>query len=736
MCCNHFLFFFLCVLQSELAKRSYLRAKDHSNIARIREIEGDYSGAVRVLTRANRRLQALESAQMYEKQGHVLEVDVSTFQLANQYAKFFIARRDEVHLRKVLSYVDDPFVRVAHLKKGRLYRMAVEEYIKSDKMKEAVELILAQEMYDQGLQLARERKEVKKGGMKLESLFQIHKSTAKIYHSRSSKGDKDFTPIVEVLANTGHEGDPAAKAKAKLLMGIVQENSSLCHDALRMYQNPPLSDMVGGLEAYNEMVKLKKTEGSVQMIASQCFQAKELSTLFVAKSAKAVKILKSAMEFYHLSHLENVYLLPKSQDIWFGNLHSLASIKDKPVDENGLIRLDPEKVHKALEARFSNFVNEWVEKTVLVKQLKEKLHSYRYHRELSKDQTLTRYHEGLPTHVTSDYIVTIDMSMKLATIIPGCFDNQLLAKLVPNIFSPLFSFCVPLSKANRAIVDKCLTVQDSLKSDVHYFLENRFLFKPNVDELFDAWKCSCLINSVVDMEHELEEFAAKKGPGTTPEQEKSKFWLFIDRKGKPSYHYFFSYLLKAYRLIRESCQVIGSMKIIFHCFLSVIGRRPGLRKKTSICNIISVTNICSTALIALLSMDNPTLSLLLPCYYKNQCHLFDILNAQDNSHFWLLSACSRQIYDLSNERLARLVTESTDLLCKLVSYLVGQFCEHYNVLEIVVSGKEESWLVHTLVNLLVLLSNIRLLSKDNTAFVSENLERMESIIRVGIKLEG
>ena len=743
-----------------MAKRSYLRAKDNTNIARIREAEGDYSGAIRVFVRANKRLHALESSQTYEKQGHVLEIDVTSFQLANQYAKFYISRRDEANLKKVLSYIDDPFVRVGHLKKGRLYQMALEEYVESGKHKDAVELILAQEMYDKGIEMATGRKEVKKAGMKLESLFQLHRAATTLYYSRNTKATSNkqqqqqqqqqqpsFNKVVELLTIVGRDSEPVSKAKARLLIGVMEEMSSLCHEAMNIYSSEPLNDIIGSIEAFNEIVKLRKTSDSpVRVIANLCFQAKELSSLLVSKSPKATQIHKLAIQFYHLSHLEDVYLLPKSQDIWIGNLHGTCCIKEQPFDENGMIRLDPERVHKTLSTRFSGFVKDWTEQTALVKRLKACLSSYPFHKYLSTDQQITSFQEGFPHNLTTEYIENINICMKLSTTIPGSFDNRFLAKLVPNMFSPQFMFCVTIVRENCNIVQKCYSIQESLKSDIQYFLDDRSLFKPNVNELFDAWRCSCLVKSVVKMEQRMEGFALKRGPSSSETP-----WLFVDKKGKPTYHYFFSYLLRAYSLIRESCQVIGSIKIIFNCFLAVIGRRPTLRKKTSMYNLLNVVTICSTALITLLSVNDPKLSLLVPYYYSNQCKLFDGLNIQESNQFCLLTACMKQIQDLKNDRLkderskgerlkgdrlSRLIIESSDLLCKLLSYMVGVYCDHYNVLDSIIRSKDEHVLVHSVVLLLVLLSNIRLLSDDNVSIVSESLDKIQSIIRLGIKQEG
>ncbi len=689
--------------------------------------------------RANRRLQAIEHAQAYEREGHVLESDISSFQLANQYAKYFVSHKDETNLRKVLMYVDDPLVRVAHLRKGRLYRMALEEYVQFGSVKEAVELILAQEMYEQGLEMAKGRKEMKTG-MTLEPLFHLHRATARLYHTRNSSktGGKSLGSLentIEVLSSVGRDSEPAAKAKAKLLLGIYQGKPALCSEALKLYQNPPLNNAVASMEAFNEMIKLKKVDSSVQMIARQCFQANELSSQFISKSAKSKPAQKMAIEFYHLSHLDDVYLLPRSQDIWLGNLHAVSVIKEKSLDENGMIRLDPDKVHRVLSNRFSGFVKEWAEKTNLNRRLREQLQSYSYHKELSNDQLVAKYHEGFPHHLTTDYIVAIDLAMRIATIIQGSFDTQHLAKLVPNLFSPVFCYGVPVARVNCNAIFKCPTVQSSLKSDVCYFLEDRCLAKPHVDELFDAWRCSCLVNGVAEMEKQMEDYAAKKGPGA-PEQEKTKAWLFVDKKGKPSYHYFFTYLLKAFRLIRESCQVIGSLKIIFNCFLAVVAKRTALRKKTSIFNLVTITNISTTALVALLSIHNPDTGLLVPYYYKTQCQMFDALNIQDDNDYYLLSACAQQIHELRDDRLTRLVTESSDLLERFLSFILGEYFDYCNVLDMVVTGKEEPWLMHVVVNALVLLVNVRMLSKDCSPFVSESLERLESTIKFGIKREG
>ena len=729
------IFFLLSIflpLQTELAKRCFIRAKDHANIARIRESEGDYSGAVRVFVRASRRLQAIECAQAYEKQGRVLDADVSSFQLANQYAKFYVARRDEANLVKVLSYIDDQVVRVAHLKKAKFYGLALDEYLNSGKFKEATRLILAQEMYSKGLEMAKKSKDAK-----LQSIIHLHRASALVFHTKGSKAVSyaSASDIIEALENLCNITDPpnSTRSKAKLLLGIIQEKHTLCEEAMNLYR--AAADAIGSLESFNQVVKHRHNVSN-SLAVSQCLQAYRLSNSIVANSAKSDPVLKAAMEFYHFTKLvENVYLLARSQDIWLGNLNSQASIKDNPIDENGMLRLDRSKVQHILSNRYSGFVKDWAEKISLVKKINENLLLYPYHKELINNKAVTTYHEGFPPQKTTEYIEVVNMALKMSKLVLASFDERQLSRIVPNIFAPGFAFCIPISKGNRIMVNKCQAIKESLTLDVDYFLGDRQLHKPDVDELFDAWRCSCLICGTVSMQRRLEDFAAKNGPGT-PEQEKNKPWVFVDRKGKPAHHHFFSYLLKAFRLIRENYQVIGSIKIIYNCFLAVIARRPLLRETTSPINLTSIITTCTAALISLRSVDNRELPLVVPCYYRYQCQLFDDLNLQDMNQYWLLTACIRQIHELRGERLVRLLSETDDLLKKLLLFVIGEYNEHYKFLKLVVSSEDSMCLTHTLVDVLVLISNIRILSFVDSKHLSECMDKIQTTVKVAIKEEG
>ena len=568
----------------------------------MREVEGDYSGAVRVFVQANKRLEALEKAKSFETQGFEVEPDVASLQLANTYAKYYLSRQDEILLMRVLQYIPNIVLRVAHLKKGNLFSRAIDEYLKAGHYKDAEKLIVAQEMYDRGVELAIIRED-----KTMEAKFILMKTVAAIYHKEPV--DEELSMKVQGLTKSSI---PPIQAKALLLFGMVHTRAHCCRDAVKVYAESCVNN-VGAIEAFNQLVLMKKTEVPYTSVVVKCQEAQEF--IWILQSNKATptrsKALQQLIEFYKFSKLEKTYLLSQSQDIWIQSLGKIA----KEVDENGMFVFDPAKVHACIVDHFTEYISKWIVDTDTEKQVLSRLASYSFHNRVSEQGYLVSFLHGYPPNLIKEYIQTVDAAIKIQSFNPNKYFRGFFPELLPlKLFSFRVSLCLPLSKINCFQFRRSEAVHNVLIKTMDSFINPKALRQPHVDDLFRAWFCQCLLDSDSPnhFEETIENFAKKEGPANY-----SKPWLVIDRHGKVVvFHHFFAFWLKACRLIREGQQVLVASKLVYNCFFTVIARRQHLRKTTSVLNYVFPVTVFSSALVGILSVAKPNLGLCLPLYYR------------------------------------------------------------------------------------------------------------------------
>ena len=709
-------------LQVEVAKRCHFRAKDHFSLSRLREAEGDFSGAIRVFVQANKRLEALEKSKIFEMQGLRIEPDVASLQLANTYAKYYLSRQDEATLMKVLQYIPNVVLRVAHLKKGKLYDRAIDEYVKAGYFKDAERLIVSQELYDRGMELA-----VSRDDKTMEARFILMKTTALIHNNESIDESLD----AKLLALT-KSSSIAVQAKALLLYGMVQNKSSYCREASKIYTESCIST-IGALEAFNQHVSMRKRDIPYSSVIVKCYEARELIQLFHLTKATPTrsKAIQQMLEFYKINKCETCYLLLRSQDVWVKRMSKIA----KETDENGMLVLEPAKVYSCLVDHYSDYVSYWLTETETEKQIVSRLASFSFHQRVSEQGYLTSYLNGYPPNIIKDYIQVVDSAIKVQSFNPNRLFRGLFPETLPlKLFSFRVSLCVPLSKINCFQFRRSEATHNVLVKTMDSLITVKALRQPDVDELFKAWFCQCLMDSETPnhFEETIETFARKEGAVTANH---AKPWLIVDRHGKAiMYHHLFAFWLKACRLIREGNQVLVASKLVYNCFFTVIARRPQLRKTVSVINYIFPITVFASALVGVLSVAKPGLGLCLPLFYRYQCQLFDVLNIQGGQQFWLLSACVKLAEDKKSD--ARVVDDTIDLLYKMLQLLLGVYQTQFDLLRIALSPEsnacEDGSLLHCLVCIIVLLAVVEIIMPHKQEELYRLLVHVQELLRVSL----
>ena len=678
----------------------------------MREAEGDYSGAVRVLARANKRLQALEKAELYEKNSIVLEEDVSTFQLANQYARFYIAQKNELLLKKVLAHIPNVILRVSYYKHAKLYSLAVEEYIKDKQFKRAERLIMAQELYDLGLQMAESNKD-----SVLRAKFILASVSSAIKNEYKNSYKEDLRKL------TTHENLPI-KARALLMSGITLAKATYYKEAMNLYEKQ--GNTVGVVEAFNLLISADK-DTMASVIVKRCIGVQALADSLTTKSASTAQTVQHALDFYQLTKLEDSYVMCYHDDIVVGSLHK-CMMKESRHDEDGMLILDPTKVKDTLAFRYKEFLTTWLEIAELDKKLINLFNSFSFHLDLTKKLHISGYLTGYPAHRLSDYIQTVNIALEAKQL-----DQQVLSQLnvehIPiQLFSPGVFLSLPLGKFHRIAMGNCSQIEPTVRAIASKYLSRRSLKCANVDQLLLAWRAHCIVSNVRDMESTIDAFIAKENIIG------SETWVIADSKMK-EYRYFFSPWLKACYLVHSPQNALGAMKAVYY-FLTLVGRSSVLRPTLSVMNWAHIATLYTVSLLGLISVgQGSSTKILVPSFFKHHAQVFDALNAQGSNACWLMSACVQQIEKVkkNDSNLDRIIDDSLKWLVRMLHLLLGRFNAHNHLLTIALREKnlvpKDHSLLHLLVLLLILTANLCVLLPDGDTTASDAILEIQSQLR-------
>ena len=687
-------------LQHERARKGFIRAKDYVNIARLKEVEGDYSGAVRVFVKANRRQEALERAARYEQNHQILDPDVSLFQLANEYAKYFAQQRQDELLKSAIKHIPNVVMRVTYLKQASLFSKAVDEYIKAGRHVEANRLMVAQEMYDRAILLSR-----KVGNRENEAKFLLLKVTSKFYHHHFIDGDLEL----ELSKHTKNE-KASIQAHALLLRGVIYNNPGFCRQAMELYQNAA-SNVVGRLEAFNALLKIK-IDVPIEIVVQQCSDAFKLAhSLQSLKLASDTCNLQQALDFYQLTKLEKVYLFQKTQDIWLGELN-LAVCCNNELDEDGFFRLDPASVHKHLVSHFDLFWKAWLVETDIENKIKQRLDAFSFHTHIMKRGYLLEHVANTyPAYRLKEYLTFIDLGLQLKKLSGKLFSHAKLEAVPLRLFSPQIAMCLPVGRIHRVMLNRSKPTRDCLSKVITHALQLRSLRNIDVDNLFMTWRACIIADGCINrMVHKLEEYATKEGQHNPTDHS----LIAKNERGTDIHSHFFMLWLRACHIIRAQSDVVGAMKLIY-LFLSVVSRRHSLCKSMSVANYINVVTVGSVACLCMLALISPDKHVMLPLGYRHIVLVFDELNFHDKSDRSILSACAQQVYGQEHDhRLDKAESDAVGFLFQFLDLLLGRIHKRYNVLGTTLKSLagqlEDGQAVHCISLALLLVANLIIVS--------------------------
>ena len=694
----------------------------------LKEQEGKYNDAVSLLVDNGKRDDALECAERYESEGHVLRSDLQTSTLAIKFAKEIcgqtLTQKSRNRLAKLVRYMDNPTDRVNYLKIAKKYRDAFNILRNDKKFDEAYRLCAAQGWADDGLKLAEEKKNAK---WVLQFTFQI--ATTGLVTE-----DKVNSSIIKRLHSLKDSNDEQVKAKAYLLLGKSNHDFFCCRTAFNIYL--PTLNAAGCVEAFNLMIKYrvkgigsKSTEIFVRQILDACSRATHISQTLECVlnhkplSAAQEHALRQLEEFYGLERHFSIadqnmvsYFLTPNQHIWI-NVCSGYSTFETDVDSDGMIQIDRTKALRIISGHVQEFLTRWQENDELqVCQLfRSHLSSFRFLKELEDKGCVTKsckmLYQGKKLY---EFLKLCCSGLELSKFANGEIKQAYVVQLLVNFFRPAAALYLGVTRGQMEEITRSssatLLAQHSLK--IVEKSDNDF----HVDNWLDAWSILSILgkNHLDSLLRQLDKCAAHAK--TLPLNKMPDAYIQRSRE------HVFSMWIRACFLIQNDKRIIASSKVVLHYFLENVIRQRSTRSTISVTNLINILTIHTTALLTLTALCNfiqrkPS-NVLIPNSYERVLNVFDNVGRQANRD-------SSKVFDacMGDEKVVKayekmksnqyavqhIQKEITDLLWQILDLLLGRRAHYFHPLRYAMKSEDcikRGETRHCLLLVLVLFGNL------------------------------
>lgn len=662
------------------------------------EQEGHYNEAVNMLVMNDRKNEALECAKRYEDEGQALRSDLQASALAIRFAKEVCnqvsTQRSRNRLEKLVYFMNNPMDRVYYLKIARKHRDAYIILCNEKRFDEAYRICAAQGWFDDGLKLAKEKK-----NDKWVEHFIFQKAISSLV-----KDDKVDVATTTGLHSLKNSKNVQVRAKACLLLGKASHDFFLCRKAFGIYTST--HNAAGCIETFNLMIgfRVKGTKSAnleLKQILTACNEAADVIQVLEStishmplSGAAQEHTLTLLHEFYGLQRQysdksKNVYFLTPKQHIWV-DLCSGHSVFDTDLD--GMIQIDCVKAQKIISSHVQGFLKKWKEKDELqvCQMFQSRLSSFQFHRQLEHKGCVKKSFKMLPYYKLSNYLELCCTGLQLTDFGNGKIKCHYIVQLLTNVFKPTAAPYLGVSKRDFDLIAKSSSTPLIIQHSVKILQQSDDDFQ--VDDWLDAWVIlsvlgkDCLDNLLRQLDK------CTKHANTLPVAEVPH--LYVHDRHSGHYVHIVSMWIRSCILIQSNKRVIASSKVVLWHFLEVIARRKSIRPTLSITNLVSILTLHSTALLSLTalcnSMQHKSSKVLIPNSYESILKMFDNFGKQvSKDSIKVLDACMKnekvlKAYDkmkTSQHAVQNIQNEITRLLWQILDLLLGRYSPYFQPLK-------------------------------------------------------
>ena len=694
-------------------------------LVQLKEQEGNYDEAVRILVKNNRRDDALKCSQRYESQGHTIESELQTSALALMYAKNCeqapsTKNRNQL-LSKLVGYMKDPMDRVYFLKVAKKYRDALEILDAEGRSGEACRLCAAQVWADDGLKIAEREKD-----QKWTFHFVFQKAVASL--CRDAKLSSDIMARLHSLKSTNSHAHESDKAKAYLFLGKANHDFFLCRTAFKMYLS--IHDVAGSTEAFNLMIQFRSagnqsTKISIKETIDACNGANDAVKLLncvvkdtAALSATQAYKLGLLEDFYGLQkplqyNSQNTYCLTSGQHLWV-KFYSEADSLDQ--DSDGMLTIDLIRAMKVVRGHIQEFLQRWRDKDELqIRQsLQSCLTSFRFHKQLEDGGCVCKsfklQYEGRKLY---EYIRLCFSGHDIADFGDREIRCSNVTQLLINLLKPAAALYLGVTRGQMEWIasSSCAYVLQEHAVRIIRKSDRNF----SVDDWLEAWS----VLSVLGKDHLLRHLdVCRENANRLSDPAVYKYSKEYDCRV-----HVFSLWIRSCFLLQRDKKVITSSKVVLHHFLKSVITSRIIRQTVSVTSLVNILAIHTTALLSLTSLCNylqeKRSSVLIPHSYERLLNVFDNIGLlADKSCVKVLEACINEerivkaYKDKMKENpyaIQNIQKDITGLLWQILDMLLGRQWKYYNPLMDAMMSKEcinRGETRHCLLLTLVLLGNL------------------------------
>ena len=230
-------------MQNKKALRGYKRTKDVEVLIEMKDRTGDYDGVIRLLLKHKRITDALRYAAQYESRNISISKCYQVSVMANQYAKNnckpdLIKNEKSAEIIEIVKKYLPSVDQISYFMVAKMYEEACKVLVSEGKFEEVYRVYRAQGWFDEGIQLAKKRKDRED-----EAIFIMLKASEEISAGETLSQDTRNN----LKGKMGHHSDTAVNIT--LIYGMALQNHGMIKQALEYYikvKNP-----IGHLEAFN-----------------------------------------------------------------------------------------------------------------------------------------------------------------------------------------------------------------------------------------------------------------------------------------------------------------------------------------------------------------------------------------------------------------------------------------------------------------------------------------------------
>ena len=672
-------------------------------MALIKDMQGEYDGAIRLLLKHNCISDALKYAAKYESAKiHLSKVHQVRY-LASHHAgmlssKVLHGEASLTEFETVLGYLPPPD-RVEPFKAAGMHDEACSILKSQRKYKEIYRVYRGQGWHEEGIDLTKEQ-----GDGNDRAAFILSKATAEL----ESKGRLVETTVDMLKKIRGSKSE--TEAKASLIYGMAIQNHTMIKSAILFYRNERILNF-GEIEALNIAIarsgytNSEKIEDLIQDLLKACGQIKTITTTLKSKGTSKYIILSQIEAFYGFQKalLGQVYSVPQSSYLWTNELLQEIDFKDVTVDADGMLQLKVEVVLTAICIRFNAFIRKWIinDKFRLVNTFNEALSKHPLHQHMISGGHLTKLISE--NSLFQGYIRMLSLAFD---ILHYC-DSQLftqndIVKATLSALSPqatcylaVFNFFIRSKHLRLSLHEK---VKNILKEgDINF----------NLDKWLEAWRIGCVTKeellNVSVLKARAERYQVAQSVFSRPP-------VYVLDNAK-EYKHLMLLWLEACKLIREK-RILDSCKIAVHNIICHIASHKTIRDKLSMSNLLHIATIYTTAIMAMyasyIAYSQYQGTFYVPSSYKRVIEVFQNMNAVlGKKNADILKSCIADVKK-SKDR-SKLPSEFFDLLSLILRVMIGMHDEDFNPLKHALSNEDclkNHEAHHCLTFVLILFGNI------------------------------